>query len=88
MRHDLKCWTEPFEALLRGEKTHEVRVNDRNYRVGDTLKLHEWNPHDPEKHTGGYTGRLCWLEVTYISAAGTFGLPPALCVMSVKRIKI
>lgn len=87
MRHDLKCWSGPFAAVERGEKTHEVRVNDRNYQVGDILKLHEWNPHDPVRHTGGYTGKLLWVQVTYISEGGTFGLPANLCVMSIKRIK-
>ena len=34
MRHQLKSWPEFFEPVLRGEKTAELRLNDRNYHVG------------------------------------------------------
>lgn len=42
--HVLKCWPEPFAALLDGSKRHEVRRDDRGYMVGDVLCLHEWEP--------------------------------------------
>lgn len=46
--HDLKCWPKDFDAIVRGDKTHEARRNDdRKFAVGDTLRLHEWIPDDP-----------------------------------------
>lgn len=42
--HDLKVWPEPYLALVEERKTWEARRNDRDYRVGDTLTLHMWDP--------------------------------------------
>ena len=87
IEHDLKCHSEPFEGILSGKKTHEVRVNDRNFKVGDILRLREWIPITgtySSLATGRYTGRECRVEVTYITWAGTYGLSTSTCVMSVK----
>ncbi len=40
--HELKTWPESFRAVRAGAKTHEVRKNDRDFRVGDVLVLWEW----------------------------------------------
>ena len=86
MIHDLKCWPAPFAAVASGLKRHEVRVNDRPYKVGDTLHLMEWVPAD--HHGPGdeerFTGRSFVAEVTYITKGGTWGLPDKLCVMSIR----
>jgi hypothetical protein len=42
MIHDLKCWPEPFAAILSGEKRHEIRRDDRGFKVGDVLRLREY----------------------------------------------
>ena len=91
MIHDLKCWHEPFEAIFDGRKTYEIRgVRDRDFHVGDRLRLREWVPRvalDPTDFgfidKGSYTGRDLTVEVTYISAAGTWGLPDDLCVLAI-----
>ncbi len=59
--HQLKTWPEPFQAQLDGRKTFEVRLNDRQYQVGDTLWLEEWDP-----GTRLYTGRRLYVRVTYV----------------------
>lgn len=43
-RHELKTWPDSFEAIVRGEKRHEVRKNDRGFAVGDELVLREFVP--------------------------------------------
>lgn len=79
--HRLKCWPEPFRAIWKGEKRHEIRVNDRSFTVGDTLLLEEWNP-DTQK----YVGASLRMVITHITKSGQWGLPPNLCVMSIGPI--
>lgn len=67
--HDLKTWPVPFSHLRQGSKTHEIRENDRNFRVHDILLLREWDP-----MTEQYSGRCIWAEVTYITRG--FGYSP------------
>lgn len=67
--HDLKCWPEFFAAVRDGFKPFEVRKNDRDFRVGDTLRLWEFDP-KLDIHTGMYCHRL----VTYALAGGQFGV--------------
>ena len=62
-----------------GAKTCEVRINDRDFRVGDVLELKEF---DHERET--FTGRFCTVHVTHVVHGGRFGLPENLCVMSIK----
>jgi hypothetical protein len=75
--HKLKTWPEFFDAILSGEKTFEIRYDDRGYRAGDRLLLQEWRPQTKE-----YTGREMWLEVTYI-IQGFEGLAPGWVAMSI-----
>ena len=59
MVHELKIAPKFYEAIICGEKTFEVRKNDRYYRVGDTLMLREFDGKE-------YTGRICERKVIYI----------------------
>ena len=43
MNHVLKSCRSAFEAFLDRSKPVEIRRNDRDYRVDDTLTLCEWN---------------------------------------------
>jgi len=61
MTHELKTYPEYYNAAFSGIKTFEVRKNDRNYQVGDTLILKEWDDMKEE-----YTGAKLKVEVTYI----------------------
>lgn len=82
--HELKTWPDPFEAIWRGEKTHEVRRADRPFKVSDALLLREMVPALGEQTIGYYTGRRILVEVTHITPGGTWGLPDDLCVMSIR----
>src|SRR5690349_13320585 len=44
MVHKLKTWPEEFEAVLTGQKNFELRENDRQFCIGDTLRLQEFKP--------------------------------------------
>lgn len=42
--HEIKCHPAPFQALDRGDKRFEYRLNDRDYQTGDTLRIREYDP--------------------------------------------
>lgn len=75
--HNLKIHPEPFQALLEGKKTGEVRGFDgRNFKAGDTVNLTEVGdlvPHTP-------TGRTATREITHVQTG--YGLPAYMCVLS------
>lgn len=49
--HELKTWPKPFQAIKNGELPAQLRKNDREYKQGDILRLHEWEP-DTQRYTG------------------------------------
>ncbi len=79
--HVLKASVDVFDFMLLRTKSFEVRRDDRDYSVGDTLMLREWNPR-LEK----YTGRSCRCLVTYLLPGGRFGIQEGFVCMSVKRL--
>jgi ASC-1-like (ASCH) protein len=60
--HYLKILPGYFEAVLAGEKTFEVRKDDRGFQEGDTVILQEYNPHT----FPAYSGRKVQADVRYI----------------------
>lgn len=82
-RHELKTWPDAFQAMSDGRKLFEVRRNDRDYQVGDTLFLREWSP-----ATERYSGRTIEARVPYILHGPAFGLPVGMCVMSTEIMRI
>lgn len=44
MNHSLKIWPQYYDRLLTGEKTFEIRKNDRGFQAGDSITLAEWDP--------------------------------------------
>lgn len=76
VEHELKTHPAPFTEVWNGRKRFEFRLNDRDYRVGDRLKLREWEEED------GYTGRVWYGRVTYALYGPDFGVPEGYVVMS------
>ena len=78
MTHELKILPEYYEAVAKREKTFEIRKNDRDYHVGDTLVLKEWS-------RGKYTGREITRYVNYIYYGdGAYGIQEGTCIMNLK----
>lgn len=75
MVHELKTLPAFFDAVTRGDKTFEVRKDDRGFAAGDVLWLREWNP-DSQRHGAGYVRR-----VTYVLKGGQFGIDKDWCVL-------
>jgi len=82
--HEVKSWPKFFEPILRGVRTHELRVNDRNYQVGDWMLLREYDPEISQ-----YTGRDTFVAITSVTSAGepcavsADALHPSYCILSV-----
>ena len=79
MTHKLKILPEYFDAICLGNKTFEIRKNDRNFHVGDWLLLKEWNPET------GYTGHEVLRYVSYILYDWQAGLKDGYCIMALRR---
>lgn len=76
--HQLKCHPEYFEAVRSGLKTFEIRYNDRDFKVGDGIRLREFNPTVKK-----YTGQDLFVKITYISG---FKQKNGYVVLGIKRL--
>ena len=81
MKHDLKVWPPFFKDIERGNKTYELRKNDRGFELGDILELREYDPNKKD-----YTGNSTLRRVTYIMTSFQ-GLEPGYCIMSLGKIQ-
>lgn len=70
--HVVKASPSVFADVLSGEKTWELRVNDRDYQSGDEVIMQEWD----RSSIAGYTGRECRgqiREIAFDFEIGAFG---------------
>jgi ParB family chromosome partitioning protein len=74
--HPIKLLADFFDAVASGEKSFELRYDDRGYRCGDTLILQEY------AH-GRYTGREITRVVTYLLCGPIFGLEKGWVAMAI-----
>ena len=80
MIHTLKTHPPYFQQILDGQKTFEVRKNDRGFEPGHYVILDEWEP-----ETKQYTGRKEVFQISFL-LQGEFGLPSDVCVFSLIKI--
>jgi hypothetical protein len=81
--HYLKTWPGYFAAVVRGDKSFELRKADRDFTVGDSLILQEFLP-----STEVFTGRNWVVIVTYRLDGGMFGLDEKYCVLGIRQLSI
>ena len=62
MSHQLKLWPQYFKAAWVGDKTFEIRLNDRGFEERDEITLLEYDPKDD-----AYTGRTIDGVITYMT---------------------
>lgn len=72
-RHRLKLASMFFDAVDTGKKSFELQKNDRNYKIGDIIELHEMND-------GEETGRVTEKQVIYV-LEGFKGLEEGYCIL-------
>lgn len=84
MTHALKTWPEYFKAIESGEKTFELRKDDRPFKVGDTILLQEYSP-----ESESYTGKEQSMTIGYILRdAVKFGLKSGFVIIGLKEMNI
>ncbi len=74
--HHLKTWPPYFQMILDGQKTFELRKNDRDFKEGDYLILQEYL-----QENKFYTGRVVVRKVGVV-IHGRWGLAEDVCAMS------
>lgn len=77
MIHELKILPLYFTQVKDGEKTFELRKNDRPYQIGDTLVLREFDGKN-------YSSRIMTKTITYILYSGNYGLDKDYCILGIR----
>lgn len=78
MEHKLKIKTEYLANIMNKSKTSEVRYNDRDYQVGDTVQLFEF-------HNSG-TSIFCSASYKISHIHSGLGLQDNWVILSFKKI--
>ncbi len=88
MTHELKCWPEFYEDIASNVKTFEIRKDDRDFRVGDIMRLREWDP-----KTKQYSGRVTDRHIVYklgrrpgAGCAADLGLKEGYAILGIEPI--
>jgi Domain of unknown function (DUF3850) len=87
MIHELKTDPDVFVAVRDGEKTYEIRKDDRGFAVGDLLWLRQTRHSGEAMRTGGpleYTGEEIHAVVSHVLRGPIYGLADGWVIMSVK----
>ncbi|MCA8832038.1 ASCH/PUA domain-containing protein [Hymenobacter pini] len=74
--HTLNIWPACFAAVEAGTKPFDVRLNDRNFQVGDAVLLCEVDPESEH-----FTGRTLERWISHLLPGGSFGIEAGWCVL-------
>jgi hypothetical protein len=77
--HVLKTVERYWDGLAAGEKTFEVRRNDRGFQIGDILVLLRGTD-------AAESGRFVRKRVAYILEGGQFGIEPGYVVLGLADV--
>lgn len=82
--HKIKIKKRYYDAVLKGEKTFEIRKNDRDYNVGDIINFipiaDDCDMILPHNQTS--------YKVTYVFHGGEYGLEEGYCVFGIAPIEV
>lgn len=87
--HELKLSTKYFKDVEKGIKTFELRKNDRDFKVGDTLILKEYYQGDIDYKDGiysppHYTNKKIVKKIVYILQGGQYGLDEDYVILGIQ----
>lgn len=84
--HELKIYKEYADAVVKGKKTFELRLNDRHYTKGDKVRFYKVLDDNCIPMSHPITQKM--YEITYILHGGAFTcLDSDWCIFSIKEIK-
>jgi Domain of unknown function (DUF3850) len=78
--HELTIWNFHFQDVLDGRKNFELRLIDRDYKIGDMLQLTEVDP----CNNLAPTGRKHCVELVYMVTGEHWGLQRYYAVLGFK----
>jgi ParB family chromosome partitioning protein len=82
MKHRIKIGQEFLTHILEGKKTFEVRKNDRDYQVGDTIYFMPLeNDRKVDVYADGYKGQ----DFTILYVHQGLGMQEGYCVLGIKQ---
>lgn len=84
--HELKTDPQVYDAVAFGGKTFEIRYNDRDFQVGDTLLLRRTEYSGLEMQNGSpleFSGKASLWTVTYVLHGPLYGLNSGWVIMSI-----
>jgi hypothetical protein len=87
--HELKTDSHVFWPVACGDKTYEIRKDDRPYTWGDILHLRETKYTGEEMAEGKpleYTGREVYCKITHILRGPEYGLKDGWCILSIAGV--
>jgi len=82
--HKLKIAPNHFQSVKSEKKNFECRKDDRNYKVGDELLLHEFKA-TKLAPDGEITGQVCHRKVTYILREFE-GLKDGFVILGIEKV--
>ena len=81
--HELKIKEDYFNAILRGEKTFELRKNDRDYKVGNFIHFIKTDGLEYFGHSRDV------YQITYVlKDVPEYGLDKDYCILAIKKLEI
>lgn len=78
--HDIKLAAMWYDDVASGKKKFELRKNDRHYKVGDKLAMHEVKD-------GEETGRIIKAQIAYMLEDYT-GLQENFCILGIELLRM
>jgi len=92
MTHQLKTWPQYWDAVASGDKTFEVRRDDRGFQKGDILELQRCKKSLISGYELEYRGmtstpsHVLRKRITYVLTGGQFGIEPGFVVLGLGEV--
>lgn len=80
--HNLKTLQPFYDQVCEGKKKFELRKDDRDYKVGDILRLYEGDE-QVDNHQLRENKNFTYVQVIYKLEGGIYGLEKGFCILGI-----